>query len=133
MEKDMATNKKPYIKKQLQERLLEALETERAGIKIYEAALVCAINMNLRSEWGEYLKQTRSHEHVLLTVFEEMGLDPDTKNLCRDEVTRIGDSLVSIMLMAKANGTAETAQLVAGECVVLAETKNNQNYQFGLQ
>jgi len=73
-EKKMATHKKPYIKKQLQERLLEALETARAGIRIYEAALICVLNKNLEREWDEQLDQTRTHEQVLLTVFEEMGL-----------------------------------------------------------
>lgn len=39
--------KKPYIKKQLHELLYQALETERGGIKIYEAALSCAQNEDL--------------------------------------------------------------------------------------
>lgn len=123
-------NKKPYIKKQLQELLLQALETERGGIKIYETALSCALNKDLKSEWDEYLDQTRTHEQVLLTVFDEMGLDPETKSPGREVVAHIGDSLVVAMEMAKSNGSAEDAQLVAGECVVLAETKDHQNWEL---
>lgn len=126
----MATSKKPYIKKQLQELLFQALETERGGIKIYEAALICALNKNLKNEWDEYLEQTRTHERVLLTVFEEMGLNPDTKSPGRDAVAHVGASLVTAMQMAKANGTAEAAQLVAGECVVLAEAKDHQSWEL---
>lgn len=68
----------PYIKKQLHELLYQALETERGGIKIYETALLCAQNKDLQEEWEEYLEQTRTHEQVLLEVFDELGLNPET-------------------------------------------------------
>ncbi len=122
--------KKPYIKKQLHELLYQALETERGGIKIYEAALLCAQNEDLKGEWEEYLEQTRTHEQVLLTVFEELGLNPETVTPGREVVAHIGDSLVTAMEMAKARGSAAAAQLVAGECVVLAETKDHQNWEL---
>lgn len=122
--------KKPYIKKQLHELLYQALETERGGINIYETALLCAQNKDLKREWEEYLEQTRTHEQVLLDVFEELGLNPDTITPGREVVAHIGDSLVTAMKMAKARGNAAAAQLVAGECVVLAETKDHQNWEL---
>lgn len=121
---------KPYIKKQLHELLYQALETERGGIKIYETALSCALNEDLKSEWTEYLEQTRTHEQVLLQVFSELGLSPDTTSPGREVVAHIGDSLVAAMEMAKSRGSAADAQLVAGECVVLAETKDHQNWEL---
>ncbi len=121
---------KPYIKKQLHELLYQALETERGGIKIYEAALSCAQNEDLKGEWEEYLEQTRTHEQVLLKVFEELGLNPDTVTPGREVVAHLGDSLVTAMEMAKAHAGAAAAQLVAGECVVLAETKDLQNWEL---
>lgn len=122
--------KKPYIKEQLHELLYQALETERGGIKIYEAALLCVQNKDLKGEWQEYLEQTRTHEQVLLKVFEELELDPETVTPGREVVAHIGDSLVAAMEMAKSRGSAEAAQLVAGECVVLAETKDHQNWEL---
>ncbi len=122
--------KKPYIKKQMHELLYQALETERGGIKIYETALTCAENKELKGEWEECLEQTRTHEQLLLTVFEELGLNPDTATPGRDVVAHIGNSLVTAMEMAKANGTAAAAQLVSGECVVLAETRDHQNWEL---
>ena len=122
--------KNPYIKKQMHELLYQALETERGGIRIYEAALSCAQNKDLKSEWEEYLEQTRTHEQVLLNVFEELGLNPDTRTPGREVVAHIGNSLVAAMEMAKAKGSASDAQLVAGECVVLAETKDHQNWEL---
>lgn len=122
--------KQPFDKKQLNELLYQALETERGGIKIYETALTCAQNKDLKEEWQEYLEQTRTHEQVLLTVFEELGLNPETVTPGRDVVAHIGDSLVVAMEMAKAGASAEAAQLVACECVVLAETKDHQNWEL---
>jgi rubrerythrin len=122
--------KQPYIKKQLHELLYQALETERGGIKIYETALSCVQNKDLKGEWEEYLEQTRTHEQVLLKVFEQLGLKPDTVTPGREVVAHIGDSLVVAMEMAKAGGSAAAAQLVAGECVILAETKDHQNWEL---
>lgn len=122
--------KKPYIKKQLHELLYQALETERGGIKIYETALTCAQNKDLIGEWEDYLEQTRTHEQILLQVFEELGLKPDSVTPGREVVAHIGDSLVSAMEMAKTKGSAAAAQLVAGECVVLAETKDHLNWEL---
>jgi hypothetical protein len=122
--------KKPYIKKQLHELLYQALETERGGIKIYETALLCAQNEDLIDEWEEYLEQTRTHEQVLLTVFGALGLNADTSTPGREVVAHIGDSLVTAMKMAKSRGHAAAAQLVACECVVLAETKDHMNWEL---
>lgn len=122
--------KRPYIKKQLHELLYQAIETEQGGIKIYEAALSCVQNKDLKSEWEEYLEQTRTHEKVLLTVFEELGLDPDTVTPGREVMSHMADSLVTAIGMAKARGSAGDAQLVACECVVLAETKDHLNWEL---
>lgn len=119
-----------YNKKQLHELLYQALETERGGIKIYETALLCAQNKDLKGEWEEYLEETRTHEEVLLTVFGELELDPETMTPGREVVAHLGESLVTAMRMAKAHGSAALAQLVAGECVVLAETKDHQNWEL---
>ncbi len=122
--------KTPYVKKQLHELLYQALETERGGIKIYQTALTCVRNKDLKHEWQEYLEQTLTHEQVLMQVFKDLGLDPDTVTPGREVVAHIGSSLVAAMEMAKANGSPEAAELVAGECVVLAETKDHQNWEL---
>ncbi len=122
--------KNPYDKKQLHELLYQALETERGGVKIYETALSCVQNKDLKGEWEEYLEQTRTHEQVLLKVFNELGLNPETATPGREVVAHLGDSLVKAMKLAKSRGTASAAQLVAGECVVLGETKDHQNWEL---
>lgn len=115
---------------QLRELLHQALETERGGIRVYETALRCARNEDLRKEWKEYLEQTRRHEQVLLDVFAQLGLDAESRTPGQDVVGGIGKALVQAMEQALAAGDPAGAELVAGECVVLAETKDHQNWEL---
>ena len=115
---------------QVAELLYQALETEKGGIQIYETALKCAVNDELKEEWQEYLEQTRTHEQILLEVMEQMGLDPDTETPGREVVRHIGESLVEAMEMALEAGKPDAAQVVACECVVLAETKDHLNWEL---
>lgn len=117
-------------KKQVHELLLQALETERGGIEIYTTALKCALQEELYEEWEKYLAQTRRHEQMLVEVCETFGLDPETPSAGRSVVQHLGASLVKAMEMALDAGEPEAAQLVACECVVLAETKDHQNWEL---
>lgn len=115
---------------QIKELLYQALETEMGGLAIYETAVSCAINEDLKKEWLGYLEETRTHRRVLLTVFEQLKLDPQAKSPGRDVVRHLGESLVKAMKMAISAGDPEAAQLVATECVVLAETKDHTNWSL---
>jgi hypothetical protein len=117
-------------KQQLHELLYQALETEQGGIAVYSTALRCALNDDLKKEWQEYLDQTTTHEAIVRTLFEQLGLDPSTETPGRLVVRHIGESLVTAMEMALASGPPEAAQIVAGECVVLAETKDHLNWDL---
>ncbi|HUR62207.1 MAG TPA: hypothetical protein VM286_07595 [Candidatus Thermoplasmatota archaeon] len=115
---------------QVDELLLQALETEMGGIQVYTLAIECAQDEDLREEWQKYLEQTREHERILNDVFQERGLDVNQQSPGRDVVRHLGESLVRAMQMAKANGSPEAAELVAAECVVLAETKDHANWEL---
>lgn len=115
---------------QLNELLYQALETELGGVQVYTTALGCAVNKDLKKEWQEYLEQTQHHVEVVRGVFEKLGLDPGTETPGRKVVRHIGESLVKAMQMAKSGGKPEAAQLVAAECVVLAETKDHLNWEL---
>ncbi len=115
---------------QVNELLLQALETERGGQKIYTAALRAVQNEDLRKEWEDYLEETRSHEEILTRVFEQLGLDTEMSSPGRQVVAHHGKSLVAAIEMAIKNDTPAAAELVAAECVVLAETKDHQNWEL---
>jgi rubrerythrin len=115
---------------QLSELIYQMLETERGGIQVYETALRSVVNDELREEWEEYLEQTRNHERIVLTLMEKLALDPEQDTPGRGVVRHIGESLVAAMEMARKSASAEAAQLVACEAVVLAETKDHLNWEL---
>lgn len=114
----------------IRELALQALETEQGGVQIYETALACAVNEDLRHEWKEYLEQTQRHVEVATAMCEALGLDPAEETPGRAVVRHIGESLVAAMAKARGAGDAAAAQLVACECVVLAETKDHLNWEL---
>lgn len=117
-------------KEQLHELLYQALETEAGGVQVYETAVQCALNPDLKEEWQKYLEQTRTHEQLTKQVLEQLGLDPAKDTPGRRIVRRKGESLVEVMKLAMKKGDPEAAQLVAAECVVTAETKDHQNWEL---
>ena len=122
--------KSALITSQLEDLLYQSLETEMGGIKVYETALTCVVNDDLKDEWQKYLDETKTHHQVMLSVLEELGLDPNAMPPGRQVVAHIGTSLVKAMEMAKASATPEAAELVACECVMLAETKDHMNWEL---
>jgi rubrerythrin len=115
---------------QVNELLLQALEHEKGGVQVYEAALKCVVNQDLRQEWEKYLDETREHVRILTQVFADMKLDPYMETPGRQVVRYLGSSLVQAMQMALTSGTPEAAQLVACECVVNAETKDHLDWEL---
>jgi rubrerythrin len=115
---------------EMRELLYQALETELGGVQIYQTAVRCAVNDDLRKEWEEYLEQTKNHVRVVENVFARLDLDPEAETPGRMIVRHIGESLVKAMEMALDGGKPEAAQLVAAECVVLAETKDHLNWEL---
>jgi rubrerythrin len=122
--------KRAHDDTRLNDLLLQALETERGGIRIYTAAIQAAQNDDLRKEWQDYLDQTRTHEQVLLTVFAQLGLDPEARSPGREVVAHQGKALLMAIEMAMKSADPAGAELVAGECVVLAETKDHMNWEL---
>jgi rubrerythrin len=115
---------------QLKELLLQSLEHERGGILVYETALKCVLDGALKKEFGKYLEQTRNHERVLLDVFRKLELDPEEASPGRAVVKSLGVALVQAMQTALKGGKPEAAELVASECVVLAETKDHADWEL---
>ena len=117
----------PVNKEKVNELIYEALETELGGEQIYKTAITCAKNPELKEEWQKYLEETLTHQEHILAVVTAFGLDPEKETPGRKVVRHIGESLVKAMQMAK-QSAPDSAEVVAAECVVLAETKDHQNW-----
>lgn len=110
--------------------LYQALETEKGGVQVYVTALRCAVNQDLRDEWNKYLEQTKNHVQILSDILNTLELDPDAETPGRKVVRYIGTSLVKAMEMALRSTDPQSAQIVAAECVVFAETKDHLNWEL---
>ena len=112
------------------ELLYQALETEKGGVQIYATALRCAVDKKLKEEWNKYLDQTKNHVQVVSGILKAMNLDLEAETPGRKVVRYIGTSLVKAMEMALRSGDPQSAEIVAAECVVLAETKDHLNWEL---
>jgi rubrerythrin len=110
--------------------LYQALETEKGGVEIYTTALRCAMNEDLREEWNEYLEQTKAHVQIVSEMLRSLGLPLETETPGRKIVRHIGSSLVKAIEMALRGPDLAAAQIVAAECVTLAETKDHMNWSL---
>ena len=105
-------------------------ETELGGVKVYETALTCVVNDDLRKEWEKYLEQTKRHVETVEGLMSTLGVMPmDTPG--RLVVRHVGGSLVAAMKLAKGSGAPpEAVEIVACEMVVHAETKDHANWEL---
>jgi ferritin-like metal-binding protein YciE len=116
--------------KQLEGLLLQSLEHELGGREIYRTAIGCARNPDLKQEWEKYLGETERHIAKLTEVCQAFGLDPEEETPGRAVVRHVGKALVEAMRMASSGDDEQAAELVACECVVLAETKDHLDWSL---
>jgi ferritin-like metal-binding protein YciE len=114
----------------LDELLLQAMETELGGEQLYLAAIDNAVNPDLREEWTKYLDETRTHQEILERVFATAGLDVDAESPGRQVVRAKGEALVAAVEAARNAGDAKVGELVAAESIVEAESKDHQNWEL---
>ncbi len=119
-----------YDSHQLDDLVLQMMETELGGERVYRTALTCAVHPELAKEWEEYLQETLSHQRIVRGICDALGLDPMQQTPARLVVRHIGDSLVRAMELARQGGDPSAAQRVACECVVHAETKDHANWEL---
>ena len=112
------------------ELLLQSLEHERGGIQVYTTAIQCAQNEDLKKEWTKYLDETKNHERVMTELCKTLEIDPETDTLGRQIVKSLGEALVAAMKKAKAGPDPALAEIVACECVTLAETKDHLDWEL---
>jgi rubrerythrin len=116
--------------KQVEELVLQSLEHEVGGVQVYTTALKCVVNGDLKKEWEKYLEETKVHVTTLEELCAALKLDPKKETPGRAIVRHNGKALVTAMEMALKAGDPAAAELVACECVVLAETKDHSDWQL---
>jgi len=117
-------------RRQMRELLLQSLEAELGGVRIYSQAIECAVDPGLASQWKKYLAETREHVETLQALCRKLGLDSEDLTNGREIVRHIGNALVEAMQMSRREGDPLAAQRVACECVLLAETKDHADWEL---
>jgi rubrerythrin len=115
---------------QLEELLLQSLAHERGGVQVYRTALQCVQNEQLREEWTKYHQQTQRHVTVLEELCRSLQIDPAQKTPGVEVVQGLGQALVEAIQRALAANKPNAAEIVACECVVLAETKDHLDWEL---
>ena len=115
---------------QVHELLLQSLTHERGGVLVYQTALNCVVNGDLREEWEKYLDETETHVRVLTEACDQLEIDTERPTPGCKIVEHLGNALVQTMDKALSGGDLDAAQLVACECVVLAETRDHLNWEL---
>jgi rubrerythrin len=116
--------------KPVEELLLQSLEHEIGGEKIYDLALSCVMNPDLKKVWNRYRAETKTHVAALQRVCEALAIDPSKETPGRAVVRQVGTALRDAIRSARSAGDPAAAELVAAECVVLAETKDHLDWEL---
>jgi hypothetical protein len=116
--------------KMVKELLLQSLEHEMGGVKIYETALKCVLNEDLKEEWEKYHAETERHVQILHDVCAQLQLDPEEETPGRKITRDKGRALVAAMEQVLAAGDKEAAQCVACESVTVAELVDHSNWEL---
>ena len=114
---------------QLKELILQSLEHEMGGVKIYATALKCAQNEDLKEEWEKYHEETEKHVDILRDVCLQMNLDPEEQTPGRKITREKGQALVAAMESALREDK-DAAECVACESVLIAEMVDHANWQL---
>ncbi len=117
-------------KKQLHDLIYQAIESERSCARVYEMALRCVQNERLKKEWQSYLGHTRQHAQVAIELCQTLGIDPDVETAGRTFSKHIGECLTKAMEAALDSRDRVAAEVVAAECIVMAETRNFHNWDL---
>lgn len=118
------------LTRQMKELLLQTLEHERGAELVYDAALDCVCNEDLEEEWEDCLERTERHVEILTETCEALGVDADEMTPSRQIAQHNSNGLVMAMKMAVQAGDDQAAELVACECVLLGESRNELNWEL---
>lgn len=107
----------------VRELLERALELARAGVRVYEAALGCAVRDQLEEQWQGDLSQIRRHERALRTAALSLGVDPEAETSLRLLVRRQAGALIGALEEGSEKAPQDEAERLAAECVLEWESR----------
>lgn len=119
-----------WVKDRYRELLLQTLEIELSSIVVYSTALMAVHDEGLREEWTKCLDEKGRNIEIIYDLFETLGLAREEQTQGRLLVRHVGESLVEAIDVARITLSPEEAEIVACECVVVAETRDHANWRL---
>jgi len=111
------------VKAAARELLERVLELARGGVRVYEAALGCALRETLEQQWQDDLVQARQHERALRAAARRLNVDPEEEPCLRLVVRRQAAAVVQTLEEAREQAPDAEAQRLAAECVFEWESR----------
>lgn len=110
--------------------LLQSLEQESGNALVYRAALRNALREDLREEWTRYLAKTEMRVIALTQLAARLRIHLDVPCSGSSFVRELSAFLVRSMDTAKKTGRPAAAQVIACECVALAEARGHADWEL---
>jgi rubrerythrin len=112
------------------DKLSEFLTVEKGGVKLYEVALQCIHNLEVKGKFDEFHRQTVRHVEILTNIITRLGGDPGYMSAGARLAEKKAEALLATM--TKSNGTMPSAEaeLNAIENIVIAETKDHADWEL---
>ena len=120
----------PVDEEQLHDLLYQAHETELGGVQIYEAARGRAQKDVAATSGSTTSSKPATMSSLSSNRCGPSGSIPPTKSPGRKVVRHTGEALVKTISLAQGEASPDQAQVVAAECVTLAETKDHLNWEL---
>lgn len=119
---------------QQKEFLLEALETELGGVKIYETSLRCVRNKDLKKEFEKYLEQTQEHVQIYTDLLEALGIDTEIEAPGREVGNCSAIPMATRRARRAATGSAAQPPAAASiRSMMLARCASTTGFHFAFQ
>ena len=120
-----------FKREELMDKLSEFLTVEKGGVKLYEAALKCVRDREVKEKFQEFHEQTMRHVEILTDIIEKLGGKPSYKS----SGAKLAEAKAKALLatMTKSNGNSMSAaetELNAIENIVIAETKDHADWEL---
>lgn len=110
--------------------LLQVLETELWSPRVYEAAIACACDADLRGQWAKHREESEQHALILAELMRGLRLEAHLVTPACALVRRANDALVAAITTAQATLDAGAAQIVAAERVASLAAHCNLNWEL---
>ncbi len=113
--------------------LLRAIEHERLSASVYRVALDCVTDATLRATWTERLRRTQRNVTIATTLCNELSIEIRQDFADCMMVRKLNAALIAAMAAARCEGFPKRMERIARECVGIAESNSQLDWDRFLE